>query len=193
MCLIYGAAVLSLSLPLRLSIPLSPSLSISFCLQSFSSFGLSNTSLSRCLWLISDSRFLFSRPSPCRLSTAVCPLSIPLFFHLFLHSSLIHVMRRGRAHWVIHFNHNKQAQISALSRNDLHRRGRRRGEARRGHNCQKATFFSVSSEPVLIFRLTLSLMRGKFQTFDFYRAMKNMLIQNRKVTLHLTHSASFKL
>lgn len=132
------------------------------------------------LWLT----FSVLRPSPCRLSTAVCPLSIPLFFHLFLHSSLIHVMRRGRAHWVIHFNHNKQAQISALSRNDLHRRGRRRGEARRGHNCQKASFFSVSSEPVLIFRLTLSLMRGKFQTFDFYRAMKNMLIQNRKVTLH---------
>lgn len=140
MCLIYGAAVLSLFLSVSPSLfpPLYPSHSAS---NLFSSFGLSNTSLSRCLWLISDSRFLFSRPSPCRLSTAVCPLSIPLFFHLFLHSSLIHVMRRGRAHWVIHFNHNKQAQISALSRNDLHRRGRRRGEARRGAQLSKSIFF----------------------------------------------------
>lgn len=193
MCLIYGAAVLSLSsspslhpsFPLSIHLILPPIFFLIWPLK-HEPLTMSLTNL----WLTFS---VLPSVSLSPLHSCLPSLYPSFFFHLFLHSSLIHVMRRGRAHWVIHFNHNKQAQISALSRNDLHRRGRRRGEARRGHNCQKASFFSVSSEPVLIFRLTLSLMRGKFQTFDFYRAMKNMLIQNRKVTLHLTHSASFKL
>lgn len=64
--------------------------------------------------------------------------------------------------WVIHFNHNKQAQISALSGSDLHQRARKRQPGRGSRRRLSERRSSALSELVLIFRWTFRLDENMF-------------------------------